>query len=320
MYELDVLAKFRDVPPPSDETMREVAVLFAAETDLMRTPAKRFGARHLAIAGGSVAAAAAVFGVVSLVGSITAPAQPQASGNARDVILAAYNANADSIMYIATTHQTGNQQPFTTEDWYSSPDAKPGQTFTHRGIMRMQPGEKDGLETFVVPSVGPLPANCHVLGLPDNRVGQELAVDGVGLTVNYDSKTFYRDTNGCMLWGEELPQQLRDQIASGQWQRVPGETTVDGQRAIEYTKVSVGDKSKGVGDIHTSLWINADTNLPIKMEEKDIAVDGKTVTFHETDNYSFLPNTAENRVNLVAPIPSGFKQISSPWDALGPRH
>lgn len=313
MNELDALAKFRDVPPPSEETMREVAVLFAAETDLLPAPAARFGKRHLAIAGGSVAAAAAVFGVVSLIGSITAPEQPQASTNARDVILAAYDSNADSIMYISRTAQTGNQPPFASEDWYSSSDAKPGQTFTHRGIMRMQPGEMDGSETFVVPSVGPLPANCHIHGLPDNRVGQELAVDGDGLTVNYDSKTFYRDTSGCMLWGEELPQQLREQIASGQWQRVPGETTVDGQRAIEYTKVLVGDKSKGVGDTHTSLWINADSNLPIKMAEKDIAVDGKTATFHETDDYAFLPNTPENRKKLDVPIPSGFKQVPNPF-------
>lgn len=314
MNELDQLAKLRDVPPPSEETMREVAVLFAAETDLIPAPSRR--PRHLAIAGSSVAAAAAIAGVVGLIGSITAPA----AANATDLILTAYNDSADSIMHVTITQQNGNQPVYGLEGWYSSPQAVPGQAFTQREISGPKGQQRDWSETFVVPTAGPLPANCDLHGLSGNRDGQELAVDGDALSVNYGARTFYRGNGDCMFWGEERPQRLRDEIASGQWQRVPGETTVDGQRAIEYTTVSVGDKSKGVGDTHTNLWINADTNLPIKLAEKGFDVTGTTVRYSETDDYAFLPNTAENRKNLEVPIPSGFTQTPTLYDELTPGH
>lgn len=320
MNELDLLAKFRDVPAPREETMREVAVLFATETDLMPVPAKRSGKRRLAVAGGSVAAAAAVFGVASLIGSLTAPAQPQASGNARDLILAAYDDNADSIMHITITQRNGAQPPYGLEYWDSSPQAKPGETFTQREIAGPQGQRQDSSETFVVPTVGPLPANCELRALPDNRVGQELAVDGDALVVNHGTRTWYQGKGDCMFWGEEPPAQLRDQIASGQWQRVPGETTVDGQRAVEYTKVSIGDKSKGVGDTHASLWVSADSSLPIKLELKGFEVDGTTVGYSETDDYAFLPDTAENRKNLEVPIPDGYTQTPVMFPQLHQQH
>jgi hypothetical protein len=254
-----------------------------------------------------------VFGVVSLVGSITAPAQPEASGNARDVILAAYDSNADSIMHITMTQHNNGQLVLSLDDWYSSAQTKPGQALTHREIMGPPDVRQDSSETFVVPTVGPRPPGCRAVpGASGNRVGELLAVDGRDLNVDYGSKTWYEDKDVCMLWGQERPEQLRDEIAAGQWQRVPGETTVDGQRAIEYTKVLIGDKSKGVGDVHTGLWINADSNLPIRMELKGYDMTGTTIAHDETDDYAFLPNTVANRENLGVPIPAGFNQVQGP--------
>jgi hypothetical protein len=179
--------------------MHEVAVLFATETDLL--PAKRFGTRHLASAGGSVAAAAAVFGVVSLVGSITAPAQPEASGNARDVILAAYDSNADSIMHITMTRHNNGRLVISLDDWYSSAQTKPGRTLTHREIMGPPDVRQDSSATFVVPTVGPRPPGCRAVpGASDNRVGELLAVDGKDLNVDYGTKTWFEDKDVCMLW------------------------------------------------------------------------------------------------------------------------
>ncbi|HJP75141.1 MAG TPA: hypothetical protein VJ914_12780 [Pseudonocardiaceae bacterium] len=297
LTELDLLAPLGKVDPPDHDTMRDVAALLAAETDLMPSRSRRFGKRTLVI-GGALAAAAAVLAVVGLVGSSTEAPQrnsAQPGPSLRDVVLSALDTNADSILHVTITAANSNNvpDPGAGDLWYSSAQPKAGQSLTVRDIIGATAStfEQDSSETYVVPSAGSPPANCDVL------------------QVQYRTRLWARHVGDCPFLGE--PQlELKQEIAEGRWQRVPGQTTVDGQPAVVYTQEADGDNSKGVGNSEQTLWINASTGLPILDEMKGFNVDG-SVEGTVTTSFSFLPNTEQNRAQLTVPIPAGFTQVST---------
>ncbi len=295
LTELDLLAPMGKVDPPSPETMRDVAALLAAETDPMPAGSRRSPRRSLAIGGGAVAAAAAVLAVVSLIGSTTqAPQQKSAQPDPslRDVVLAALDTNADSILHVTMTGVDSKGPNPVAHLWYSSAQAKAGQSLTVRDIVEPTSStfEQDASETYVVPSAGSPPANCDVL------------------QVQYETRLWTRWVGLCPFLGQPVLE-LKKEIAEDRWHRVPGQTTVDGQPALVYTLETDGDNSKGVGNSKQTLWINASTGLPIRDEMTGFNVDGSVVGT-VTDSYGFLPNTEQNRAQLTVPIPAGFTHVA----------
>ena len=292
--ELDLLAPLGKVDAPSEETMREVAALLAAESGSKPVSRRRSGKRNLAIGVGAVAAAAAVFAVVSLNGSIAGPRNPAGGDpDLRTLVLTAFDANANSILHVTMTavhNGPGPEQPV-AHLWYSSAQPRAGQSLTVRDIVAptSSSAEQDASETYVVTDAGSTPANCDVL------------------QVRYDLREWTKRVSGCPYLGE--PQlELEKELAEGSWHRVPGQTTVDGQPAVQYTREDDGDHARGVGNSYRTLSINASTNLPISDQLKGFAADG-TLADTVTTAFSFLPDTEQNRAQLTVPIPAGFTQV-----------
>lgn len=295
--ELDLLAPLGEVDPPDHETMAEVALLLAAETDLVPARPTRFGKRKMAIGGGVVAAAAAVFAVFSLAGSTTEAPVRSSAGNdpsLREVVLAALDSHADSILHVTMTAVNKNApEPPVADLWYSSAQPKAGQSITARNIVEATSStfEQDASETYVVTSAGATPADCDVL------------------QVQYETRDWVRRVGDCPYLGEPALELTRE-IAKGEWHRVPGQATVDGQPAVQYSRGTDGDHSKDTGYSIQTLWINASTGLPISDDMKGYAVDG-TLETTVIETFSFLPNTEQNRARLTVPIPAGFTQVTS---------
>jgi hypothetical protein len=291
MNDLDLLAPLGKVQPPDEDTMRGIAALFAAEA-ANEPPVRR--RRPLVLAGGAVGAAAAVIGVVSLVGSLTSSPPPSAS-NVRGLVLSAFDTST-AILHEHTliTDATGGP-PMTTDEWFSALHPAVGQQVIQRGTNGLRGKlDQDVSYTYVQPGPGQAPANCGDQAGNPNRIGDLIEVEADVVEVDFDKKNWSKATGTCVGTTEENVDDIRQRISSGQWQLVPGTTTVEGQQAIELTKTD--------GQDHWTLWANAETYLPIR--------DELTGPSSITTDYTFLPNTPENRAQLRTPIPPGYPRVA----------
>ena len=251
--ELDLLATLGEVDPPDQDTMAEAALLLAAETDLVGPPT-RFGKRKMAIGGGwsprrlrcSPCSAWPV-----------RPPRRQRRASAgndpslREVVLAALDSHADSILHVTMTAVNKNApEPPVADLWYSSAQPKAGQSITVRNIVEPTSStfEQDASETYVVTSAGATPADCEVHAGPVRDPGLGHACRRLPVP--------RRATAGAHAGDRK-----------GEWHRAPG---------ADHCGWSVGDPvqhedrsatSKGTGYSIQSLWVNASTGLPIREEE-----------------------------------------------------
>jgi hypothetical protein len=119
-------------------------------------------------------------------------------------------------------------------------------------------------------------------------------VDADMVLVDNVAKDFSTATGSCENTGGSSAEEMRQGIASGQWQRVPGTTTIDGRQAIELTRID--------GPNHWRLWADPDSHLPIREEltgaHNSIATD-----------YEFLADTQENTKQLHTSVPPGYRQV-----------
>jgi len=97
--------------------------------------------------------------------------------------------------------------------------------------------------------------------------------------------------------GDLSPAGLAKAVANGQW-RVTGRTRMAGQPAIELTETRTGVYRP----LPTTLWVNARTHLPIRMNN------GVGRMWAQT-NWHYLRPTAGNMALLQVPVPRGFRRV-----------
>jgi hypothetical protein len=97
------------------------------------------------------------------------------------------------------------------------------------------------------------------------------------------------------------PARLIQGIASGAW-RVVGHTILDGRPAIQLS----GNSDAGFLPMPVTLWVDAQTYLPIRLVSGAAAAD----TGMDVMDFTFLPPTAANLALLQVPIPPGYPQAA----------
>lgn len=300
MNDLDLLAPLGNVDPPDESTMREVAALLAVEPGT-RKPAPR---RALFIGGGAVAAAVAIAAVVTLIGQLVEPATappgaaakpstPDASGAAtiQGYALTAFDSSELIMHEFRTDRSPDDPSTYTYEFWISTPYPKVGENYTMRGRLAKNGAfDQDYADTYRVPAPGtPAPAGCP--GDAPASMGM-FEVRASSTVVDYLKHTWTRAPVECFGTGIDDQASVRQQIAAGKWQRVPGEQTINGRTVVELTATE---------PVPVTLWVDAGSYLPVRSEVH--LGDGT-----ETTDFDFLPNTAPNRALLTPPIPAGFTE------------
>lgn len=303
MNDVDLLAPLGTVEPPDHEVMREVAALLAAEPETVRRTRLSRSRRTLFIGGGAAAAGVAIVAVLTLMSEMTAPAvappraaaapsTPDASAIA-GYVLTAFD-NTDLIMHeFRTDKPAGDPSTYTYENWISTPYPKVGENYSMRGrLTKNGVVYQDYSAAYRIPAPGtPAPEGCPAQ-VPNGL--DTFTVHADSTVVDYGNRTWSRTTAECFETGTDDQGDVRAQIAAGQWQRVPGEQTIDGQQVIELTTTQ---------PVPATLWANADTYLPVR---SDMHLGGDTMT----TNFDFLPDTASNRALLTSPIPPGFTKTT----------
>ncbi|HEX3785591.1 MAG TPA: hypothetical protein VHX38_38555 [Pseudonocardiaceae bacterium] len=336
--ELDLLGPLGRVDPPEEETMRRVATRFAAEARSVSTVRhtrsrllpRRPALRRLVIGGGALAATAAVIAAVTVVTGGIAGNLPHTTDNAaaptgratgpttlRGQILAAFDTNANSIMFAHQVTTMPGSPSFTEDSWFSTLQPKPGEQVVQRG--RSTQGstiEQDASMVYLQPADNaPPPPNCPNNGRVPSAPNMQLAlVDGESIVVEYDTRTWSDVTNTCLkleVDNPDSPSTIRAEIARNYWRQVPGQQTVDGQPAIELTHTD--DIGYGVPPLTDSLWVGAQSYLPIEdVTHLSVGRPKEYTPQTLTTTFSFLPDTPANRAQLKPAIPPGFTHTAKP--------
>jgi hypothetical protein len=161
--------------------------------------------------------------------------------------------------------------------------------------------------------------------------------ESVGISVNYATKTWYRQenrprpplahrnfppsptTSSCRqmvpFYMSETPTQLeagiREALGCGQL-LMAGPEQVGGVAAIKLVPSRARLRATGMITPPTTLWVNSSSYLPVRWQS-----DG-AVAPHTVYDISWLPPTAANLAGLTVTVPPGFRRVAAPTHAPKP--
>jgi hypothetical protein len=270
--------------------------------------------RRLILPAAAAAAAALGLAVALLPGSGSphpAPSALPAAASVAKAMLTAFDSVAGDIEYetVTGTNHGATVDVYRGWSWPAQPAA--GQRTIIRTLYSqatppssvVRPVEDTGIE-FVTPPANVSTASDQVT-MVCFRGGSEPGCgfgDGntpAGTWSRFTSQNRYgTDVSAGAVFN---PARLVQGIASGAW-RVVGRTSLDGQPAIELS----GTSAAGFLPMPVTLWVDAQTYLPIRMVSGAAAADTGMGVF----DFSFLPPTAANLALLQVPIPPGYPQAA----------
>ena len=330
----------------ADAILRQVLDAPAASLPLDRErPLRNRRRRVLAPLGGIAAIAAATLLIVSLLGT-TVP--PKSSGShvisgtshnpppVRAKLLAALSANGNDMLEVqqVSTSDNPSADTCTSTQWFSPFDVLSGQPFEEHvkstcsdgSALESQITIPDPLVTQLatsVPSVEPGTATPSTF-----FTGQfGASVCGVGTTTGYG--TGFASGNGT--WdassvtmtarADATPNLLESEIAAGVLTDI-GNTTVNGQPAIELSVTPPAGQEVASNWGSETLWVDPTTYLPI---QQVMAFTAESVPAGATQppptpsyggtlthQFTFLPPTPSNLAMLQISLPSGLPQVPAP--------
>ena len=176
------------------------------------------------------------------------------------------------------------------------------------------------------------PDGTPLFGISEVASGCQTSVRAV----NYTNRTWYEGPGGVLLAGpddrfaqSDVADQIRQELADGQLRSV-GQTEVAGQPALELNGVLSGNfemglpagcsppatdaplmnKVKNAPPWDYTVWVSPSTYLPVQFSATNDPAEGAGVY----GSIEWLPADAQNRGQLVQPIPPGFAESAS---ALG---
>lgn len=263
-----------------------------------RDPARRVTRRRLVLAGlmgmAGVAAAAVVAAVITSSGS--GSARPTVSG-VRTAILDAFQRTSGDIVYSIRTIQPSRGPETTQRAWVYPASPARGQLVSFR-LFQFQDGvpEEDTESIYVQDTAAGQLTQSTTQGPHTAEI----------IDVEYATRTWSSQrSSSVLLAGDLSPSLIRDEIASGRF-TVLGRVSLDGRQSIELTWSS----SFGPMTVRTTLWVDAQTYLPLRSVQTQTAQHGMLL---ETDTtaYQILPATPANLGLLKPPIPAGFTRTAT---------
>jgi hypothetical protein len=297
----------------------------------------------------TVVLAGAGIAVVSLGTGSTAPPylkpdaslpQPHSVAAIRAKLLAALVANGNDVLQVDLTTSTPSETCSYT-NWYAPFDVQSGQEFQEAGKSTCTDGAAAGYATDIpdpiaIPISLPSPAQSGNLLTPGAPAvsgkavftGESgILVCGMGSSIGYG--TGFSSGNGAYQASSvtedtritATPALLRSELSEGSLQLV-GNTTVNGEPAIELSVVAPTGDAKPSDWGGETLWVDPSTYLPIRQEVDTLAEpfpSGATEPFptppessNQVWNYTFLPSTPSNLALLQVSVPSGLPQVPVP--------
>jgi hypothetical protein len=173
------------------------------------------------------------------------------------------------------------------------------------------------------------PGGTPLFGISEVARGCQTSVRAVDFT----NKTWYEGPGGVLLAGpddrfaqSDVADQIRHELADGQLRSV-GSSEVAGQRALELNGVLSGNFEMGlpagcrppaidaplINKVRNAppwdytVWVNPSTYLPVQFSVTNDPAEGAGVY----GSIEWLPADAQNRGQLVQPIPPGFTESAS---------
>jgi hypothetical protein len=275
----------------------EATAMLARVLQTRREPALRVTRRRLLLAGLPALCAAATAAVLVVAGTSAGPGSTRPSVSAvRTAVLDAFQQASGDLVYSTRTIQLRKGPVMTQQAWTYPAFPAVGQQVRFRlFIFRGGIPEEDTESIYVqTASAGQL-----------SQSTTQCPCSSEYIDVEYATRTWSRgESSSVLLAGSLSPAVIRDQIVSGGF-TVAGRVRLDGRQAIEVIwSTSLGR----VTTLTTTLWVDAQTYLPLRSVTTDRAETGARDVLLSTDttDYQILSATPANLDLLSPPIPVGF--------------